>query len=132
MRLISTGRAGGKTTKLVQMLRESPDSLLLVESTDERARIIHELGLMNDSCADLRILTFYQFLEGRSRGRRVGRVLIDQVDQFIQAVVSQQQPGAEVVVAGDFEMDRVTLSGPAELMPEIKPGAIWRHLREKP
>jgi cytidylate kinase len=79
MKVAVTGRRGGKTTALVQVLKENPNAVMLVQSGAAVRQICREHGLASD-----RVIQWGDV--DRLRGTDA-EVVIDNVDMLLQALI---------------------------------------------
>lgn len=85
MRLHIAGRRGGKTTRMIERLKSDPKAIMLVLGSAERGRIVGENSLTVEQSKQ--IVTFDEFSQGRTKGRRMNKLLIDNLDSFIHGLV---------------------------------------------
>lgn len=101
MKLLYLKRQGGKTTKMIEWLRENPRSLLVVFSHQEEDRLknIEE----NADIAD-RILSWqnYQKIFTRNSSQPIESIAIDNADMLLQGMCADV---IDTVTFSDFESD---------------------------
>lgn len=100
MKIISGPRASGKTTEAIKLANE--EGAYLVVSTRERARAIN-----NEKYPDPeRFQITYDELLNHRGGQHVRKVVIDNMEDFVQRVVRQF-----AVAGGTITHTEITLSG---------------------
>lgn len=93
MEVINLGRGMGKTAKMVEWLRETPGSVLVVVHGAEKVRILdqHFPGEKEREKYEKRILTFNQALT--LRGRRQTTIGIDNIDVILNIALAPHRVG---------------------------------------
>lgn len=97
MKVFVSGRQGGKTTAMIEWLREDPDNRMVVCATEERAKYFR---LRAGSARD-RVVSYTNYQ--RSHGRPV-ELGIDDLD-FLLATIFTPRIGM-VTLTGEFEGPR--------------------------
>lgn len=86
MRLVVGGRASGKTFKMVNWLKASPNHILVVHSEQEAHRIREDYYLNLGECN--RIISVHSALNGKLRGsRRETVIAIDNLDLMLPFIM---------------------------------------------
>lgn len=94
MDVINLGRRYGKTTKMVEWLRETPDSVLVVVHGAEKVRILDQYFSSTPEEREEyedRILTFNKALT--LRGRRQTTIGIDNLDVILNMAIAPHRVG---------------------------------------
>ena len=105
MKMAITGRRGGKTTALVQILKENPNAVMLVHSRQAAIGICHEHGFTSD-----RVMVWDE--ANRLLGRDA-EVVNDNVDMLLQVIV-----GYPTILFATMTGESVSLVAPEMCLPE--------------
>lgn len=90
MIILNTGRGAGKTTTLVEWVKQDPQRILAVRSYNDRVRMIEQFSLSTD-----------QIIVSHKRGLRLGQdveIAVDEAEELITTLLREHFGGAPVKV----------------------------------
>jgi hypothetical protein len=108
MKIVVTGRRGGKTIALVQVLKENPNAVMLVHSLQAAIQVCHDHGVSMD-----RVMPWSQ-AEILLRGSSDTDLLIDNVDMLIREFIHVPHPIHMITMTGE----PIVLAALEMLLPE--------------
>lgn len=104
-KLVIGERGSGKTTDLVKRYIEEKEEAIIIVSNQPMKRMVEEIAIeMGYEIRPNKIFTFYDLIENRVRGFRIGtKVYMDNVEYFIDGVLKRFS-------AGNLDLSHITMS----------------------